>query len=60
MDTSTLVQKLWTYCKVLRDDGMCYSDEPRLHEDGLEQLAYQSELPLKRVWMRVRDEPGVD
>ena len=26
MNTSTLVQKLWNYCNVLRDDGMSYGD----------------------------------
>ncbi len=26
MNASTLVQKLWNYCKVLRDDGMSYGD----------------------------------
>ena len=26
MSTSTLVQKLWNYCNVLRDDGMGYGD----------------------------------
>jgi type I restriction enzyme M protein len=26
VNTSTLVQKLWTYCNVLRDDGMSYGD----------------------------------
>ena len=25
--THTLVQKLWNYCNVLRDDGMSYGDE---------------------------------
>lgn len=24
MNTSTIVQKLWNYCNVLRDDGMSY------------------------------------
>jgi type I restriction enzyme M protein len=24
--THTLVQKLWNYCSVLRDDGMSYGD----------------------------------
>jgi hypothetical protein len=24
MNASTLVQKLWNYCNVLRDDGMSY------------------------------------
>ena len=26
MNTSTLVQKLWNYCNVLRDHGMSYGD----------------------------------
>ncbi|MFO1405599.1 MAG: class I SAM-dependent DNA methyltransferase [Azonexus sp.] len=33
MNASTLVQKLWNYCNVLRDDGMSYGDY-------VEQLAY--------------------
>ena len=28
MNTSTIVQKLWNYCNVLRDDGMSYGDYP--------------------------------
>ena len=24
--TSQVVQKLWSYCNVLRDDGLCYGD----------------------------------
>ena len=26
MNSSTLVQKLWNHCNVLRDDGMSYGD----------------------------------
>jgi len=26
MNTATIVQKLWNYCNVLRDDGMSYGD----------------------------------
>ena len=33
MNTNTIVQKLWNYCNVLRDDGMSYGDY-------LEQLTY--------------------
>jgi type I restriction enzyme M protein len=33
MSTSTIVQKLWNYCNVLRDDGMFYGDY-------VEQLTY--------------------
>jgi len=24
--SSTIVQHLWNYCNILRDDGMCYGD----------------------------------
>ncbi|MDI6748156.1 MAG: type I restriction-modification system subunit M N-terminal domain-containing protein [Rhodocyclaceae bacterium] len=33
MNTNTIVQKLWNYCNVLRDDGMSYGDY-------VEQLTY--------------------
>ena len=33
MNFATLVQKLWNYCNVLRDDGMSYGD-------FIEQIAY--------------------
>ena len=26
MNSTALVQKLWNYCSVLRDDGMSYGD----------------------------------
>lgn len=38
MNTATLVQKLWNYCNVLRDDGMSDGDYPRLRGDRLLQL----------------------
>jgi len=25
-DSATIVQKLWNYCSVLRDDGLSYQD----------------------------------
>jgi HsdM N-terminal domain len=42
MNTSTLVQKLWNYCNVLRDDGMSYGDY-------VEQLTY-------RMFLKMADE----
>jgi type I restriction enzyme M protein len=33
MNSATLIQKLWNYCNVLRDDGMIYGDY-------VEQLTY--------------------
>ncbi len=32
-DSATIVQKLWNYCNVLRDDGLSY-------QDYLEQLTF--------------------
>jgi type I restriction-modification system DNA methylase subunit len=44
MTSAAIVQKLWNYCNVLRDDGMSYGDY-------VEQLTYL--LFLKGVY-RVR------
>jgi type I restriction enzyme M protein len=32
MNSATIVQKLWNYCNVLRDDGMSYGDYVDLEE----------------------------
>ena len=38
---SQIVQKLWNYCNVLRDDGMSYGDYPSATlRAGDEQLTY--------------------
>ena len=39
MNPATIVQKLWNYCNVLRDDGMSYGDY-------VEQLTYLLFLKL--------------
>ncbi|MHB1144679.1 MAG: type I restriction-modification system subunit M N-terminal domain-containing protein [Thiobacillus sp.] len=31
MNTSSFVQELWSYCNVLRDDGMSYGDYVEQH-----------------------------
>jgi len=36
MTSANIVQKLWNYCNVLRDDGMSYGAYPRFREDKLE------------------------
>jgi len=28
MNSATIVQKLWNYCNILRDDGLSYGDYP--------------------------------
>src|SRR5205823_9090406 len=49
-DSATIVQKLWNYCHILRDDGLSY-------QDYIEQLTFllflkmadeQSKLPFSR------------
>jgi type I restriction enzyme M protein len=40
MAANTLIQKLWNYCLVLRDDAKSYGDYPRLCGDRLPQLTY--------------------
>ncbi|MBX3348014.1 MAG: hypothetical protein KF747_04645 [Nitrospira sp.] len=41
MSASTIVQKLWSCCNVLRDDGMNYGDYPSARlRTGVEQLTY--------------------
>ena len=41
MASSSIVQKLWNYCNVLRDDGMSYGDYPSASlRTGSEQLTY--------------------
>ncbi len=59
MNASTLVQKLWNYCNILRDDGLSYGDYP-------EQLAIF--LPLKMAnektrapfFRKIEEELGAD
>lgn len=69
-DASGIVQKLWNYCNVLRDDGVSYSDY-------VEQLTYllflkmddeqaslpaplgkKSEIPAKNNWQSLRKKSG--
>ena len=44
-DASTLVNKLWSYCNVLRDDGLSYGD-------SLEQLTYLLFLKMADEYTR--------
>ncbi|MCB9764951.1 MAG: SAM-dependent DNA methyltransferase [Alphaproteobacteria bacterium] len=59
-DTSRIVNKLWSYCNVLRDDGLSYGDY-------LEQLSYllflkmadeQHQLQIKLAELRKQDPPA--
>ena len=59
MNSATIVQKLWNYCNVLRDDGMSYGDyvEQLTYllflkmADERSQPPYSQPNPILRVWM---------
>jgi type I restriction enzyme M protein len=56
MSPADIVNKLWNYCNVLRDDGMSYGD----YGDYVEQLTYL--LFLKMADERARppyDQPSM-
>jgi len=41
MTSSAIVQKLWNYCNILRDDGLSYGDYPStLLRTGSAHLTY--------------------
>jgi type I restriction enzyme M protein len=49
--STTIVQRLWNYCNVLRDDGMSYGDY-------VEQLTYLLFLKMDDENVRVLDKPS--
>ena len=53
MNSATIVQKLWNYCNVLRDDGMSYGDY-------LEQLTYLLFLKMADERSQARQRDAVD
>jgi len=49
MSPADIVQKLWNYCNVLRDDGMSYGDYPSASlRAGSEQLTFALTLALSQ------------
>lgn len=61
-EPTTVVQRLWNYCNVLRDDGVSYGDY-------VEQLTYllflkiadeqqQSAIPIEHSWSSLQNQPG--
>ena len=63
MNSATIVQKLWNYCNVLRDDGMSYGDY-------VEQLTYllflkmaderSAKVPKDCDWDSLKTRSGTD
>jgi type I restriction enzyme M protein len=51
MTSLAIVQKLWNYCNVLRDDGLSYGDYPStwLRTGSAEQLTYLLFLHMSEI-----------
>ncbi len=58
-NASQLVQKLWNYCNVLRDDGMSYGDYVeqltyllflKMDDEGVTHLGRESAIPAEYGW----------
>ena len=71
MTTSNqLVQKLWNYCNILRDDGLSYGDYVEQltyllflkmdDEQTKEPYNHKSEIPRKYNWQALLDKEGAD
>jgi type I restriction enzyme M protein len=44
--STALVQKLWNYCNILRDDGLSYGD----YVEQLTYLLFLRNLTTKPIW----------
>jgi type I restriction enzyme M protein len=68
--SAQLVQKLWSYCNLLRDDGLSYGDYVEqltyllflkmAHERTEPPLSEASRLPAGYDWPTLRDRSGTD
>ena len=65
--SSTIVQRLWNYCSVLRDDGMSYGDYVeqltfllflKLDDENVTVLGKSSALPAAYNWASLRGLAG--
>jgi type I restriction enzyme M protein len=57
--SSTIVQRVWNYCNVLRDDGMSYGDYLeqltyllflKMDDENVQVLRRQSAIPAAHNW----------
>jgi type I restriction enzyme M protein len=67
--SSTIVQRLWNYCNVLRDDGMSYGDYVeqltyllflKMADEGERLLGKASAIPAGLGWPSLRARDGDD
>jgi type I restriction enzyme M protein len=65
--SSTIVQRLWNYCNVLRDDGMSYGDYLeqltyllflKMDDENVHVLGKPSAIPSEYNWASLRDLSG--
>ncbi|CAG0935306.1 putative type I restriction enzymeP M protein [Thermoflexales bacterium] len=67
--TSTIVQRLWNYCNVLRDDGVSYGDYVeqltyllflKMDDENVRQLGRKSSIPADLNWQSLLRLDGND
>jgi len=68
-ESSTIVQRVWNYCNVLRDDGMSYGDYVeqltyllflKMDYENVKQLGKRSQIPAEYSWSSLQDKDGDD
>ena len=68
-ESSTIVQRLWNYCNVLRDDGMSYGDYVeqltyllflKMDDENQRELHKPSAIPAEYNWASLRSLSGDD
>ena len=68
-ETSTIVQRVWNYCNVLRDDGMSYGDYVeqltyllflKMDYENVKQLGKSSAIPNEYDWSSLQGQSGED
>ncbi len=65
MNTQNIVQKLWSLCDILRDDGITYHQYVTeltllLFLKMAQETATEHRLPAGRRWADVKSRNGVD
>jgi type I restriction enzyme M protein len=66
---SAIVQRLWNYCNVLRDDGVSYGDYVeqltyllflKMDDEQARELARASAIPIELNWASLKEQDGSD
>jgi len=68
-EANTIVQRVWNYCNVLRDDGMSYGDYVeqltyllflKMDYENVKQLGKTSQIPDSYSWSSLQNKDGDD